>query len=149
MPVHDRSSGLFHVFGDDDRRRYIEGLASVLKPGGRLFMLCFSDAEPGESEGDRGRLRPGLGDRVRRAVPVRGPARSERQQLPGRWPEGVVRGGEEGEQSMKRATLTCRRAWPLDATMSSLRCTLNAPYSAKCTVFGNFFGFFHSAQVID
>ena len=41
-------SGLFHVFGDEDRRRYVEGLASVLKPGGRLFLLCFSDAEPGE-----------------------------------------------------------------------------------------------------
>jgi len=41
-------SGLFHVFGDEDRRRYVEGLASVLKPGGRLFLLCFSDEEPGE-----------------------------------------------------------------------------------------------------
>jgi len=41
-------SGLFHVFGDEDRRRYVEGLASVLKPGGRLFLVCFSDAEPGE-----------------------------------------------------------------------------------------------------
>jgi len=41
-------SGLFHVFSDDDRRRYVEGLASVLKPGGRLFLLCFSDAEPGD-----------------------------------------------------------------------------------------------------
>ncbi len=41
-------SGLFHVFSDDDRRRYVEGLASVLKPAGRLFLLCFSDAEPGE-----------------------------------------------------------------------------------------------------
>jgi cyclopropane fatty-acyl-phospholipid synthase-like methyltransferase len=40
-------SGLFHAFGDDDRRQYVEGLASVLKPGGRLFLLCFSDAEPG------------------------------------------------------------------------------------------------------
>lgn len=40
-------SGLFHVFSDDDRRRYVAGLASVLKPGGRLFLLCFSDAEPG------------------------------------------------------------------------------------------------------
>lgn len=40
-------SGLFHVFGDDDRRRYVEGLTSILKPGGRLFMLCFSDEEPG------------------------------------------------------------------------------------------------------
>jgi SAM-dependent methyltransferase len=41
-------SGLFHVFSDDDRRRYVEGLASVIKPGGRLFLLCFSDDEPGE-----------------------------------------------------------------------------------------------------
>lgn len=41
-------SGLFHVFGDDDRRRYVEGLAAVLKPGGRLYLLCFSDAEPGD-----------------------------------------------------------------------------------------------------
>jgi cyclopropane fatty-acyl-phospholipid synthase-like methyltransferase len=40
-------SGLFHVFSDEDRRRYIEGLAAVLKPGGRLFLMCFSDEEPG------------------------------------------------------------------------------------------------------
>jgi cyclopropane fatty-acyl-phospholipid synthase-like methyltransferase len=40
-------SGLFHVFSDEDRRRYIEGLATVLKRGGRLFLLCFSDEEPG------------------------------------------------------------------------------------------------------
>lgn len=40
-------SGLFHVFSDEDRRLYVDGLASVLKPGGRLFLLCFSDDEPG------------------------------------------------------------------------------------------------------
>ncbi len=40
-------SGLFHVFSDPDRRRYVEGLATVVKPGGRLFLLCFSDEEPG------------------------------------------------------------------------------------------------------
>jgi cyclopropane fatty-acyl-phospholipid synthase-like methyltransferase len=40
-------SGLFHVFSDEDRQRYVEGLATVLKPGGRLFLLCFSDEEPG------------------------------------------------------------------------------------------------------
>lgn len=40
-------SGLFHVFSDDDRKRYVEGLATVLKPGGRLFLACFSDEEPG------------------------------------------------------------------------------------------------------
>jgi len=45
-------SGLFHVFSDDDRLRYVKGLATVLKPGGRLFLLCFSDEEPGD-EGPR------------------------------------------------------------------------------------------------
>ena len=41
-------SGLFHVFSDHDRRRYVDGLAAVVKPSGRLFLLCFSDEEPGE-----------------------------------------------------------------------------------------------------
>jgi cyclopropane fatty-acyl-phospholipid synthase-like methyltransferase len=45
-------SGLFHVFSDDDRRRYVGGLGRVLEPGGRLFLLCFSDQEPG-TEGPR------------------------------------------------------------------------------------------------
>jgi cyclopropane fatty-acyl-phospholipid synthase-like methyltransferase len=40
-------SGLFHVFTDDDRKKYVAGLATVLKPGGRLFLMCFSDEEPG------------------------------------------------------------------------------------------------------
>jgi len=44
--------GLFHVFSDDDRRRYVTGLAQVLEPGGRLFLMCFSDEEPG-TEGPR------------------------------------------------------------------------------------------------
>src|SRR5688572_16951917 len=35
-------SGLFHVFSDEARRRYVAGLRAVLKPGGRLFLLCFS-----------------------------------------------------------------------------------------------------------
>jgi SAM-dependent methyltransferase len=40
-------SGLFHVFSDEDRKRYAEGLATVMKPGGRLYLMCFSDEEPG------------------------------------------------------------------------------------------------------
>src|SRR5262245_26850288 len=40
-------SGLFHTLSDDDRKRYVEGLATVLRPGGRLFLMCFSDEEPG------------------------------------------------------------------------------------------------------
>ena len=46
--------GLFHVFSDDDRRRYVRGLAQVLEPGGRLFLVCLSDEEPG----DKGPRRP-------------------------------------------------------------------------------------------
>jgi SAM-dependent methyltransferase len=41
-------AGLLHVFSDEDRRRYVEGLTSVVRPGGRLFLLCFSDNEPGD-----------------------------------------------------------------------------------------------------
>jgi SAM-dependent methyltransferase len=40
-------SGLFHVFSDEDRARYVAGLAHVTRPGGRIFLLCFSDEEPG------------------------------------------------------------------------------------------------------
>lgn len=40
-------SGLFHVFSDEDRARYVAGLARVLAPGGRLFLITFSDEEPG------------------------------------------------------------------------------------------------------
>ncbi len=39
-------SGLFHVFDDDACRKYVAALGKVLKPGGRLFLMCFSDAEP-------------------------------------------------------------------------------------------------------
>jgi ubiquinone/menaquinone biosynthesis C-methylase UbiE len=39
--------GLFHVFSDDDRKKYVAGLATVLKQGGLLFLLCFSNEEPG------------------------------------------------------------------------------------------------------
>lgn len=39
--------GLFHVFSDEDRVRYARGLATVLKPGGRLLLLCFSERTPG------------------------------------------------------------------------------------------------------
>src|SRR5262249_41369530 len=40
-------SGLFHVFTDEGRARYVAGLAHVTSPGGRLLLLCFSDEEPG------------------------------------------------------------------------------------------------------
>jgi SAM-dependent methyltransferase len=40
--------GLFHVFDDDHRARYVAGLGAVAVPGGRLFLLCFSDKQPGD-----------------------------------------------------------------------------------------------------
>ena len=40
-------SGLFHVFDDENRVRYVTSLASVLRPGGRLYLMCFSDRQPG------------------------------------------------------------------------------------------------------
>jgi SAM-dependent methyltransferase len=40
-------SGVFHVFDDDSRPRYVASLASVLRPGGHLYLMCFSDRQPG------------------------------------------------------------------------------------------------------
>ncbi|HLW67894.1 MAG TPA: class I SAM-dependent methyltransferase [Gemmataceae bacterium] len=54
-------NGLFHVFGDADRKKYVAGLAIVLKPGGRLFLMCFSNEEPG-SQGPRRITRQDLHD---------------------------------------------------------------------------------------
>ena len=45
-------SGLFHVFTDEHRGRYVQRLRQVVKPGGRIFLMCFSDEEPG-SDGPR------------------------------------------------------------------------------------------------
>lgn len=39
-------SGLFHVFDDDDRVRYVANLAGALRPGGSYHMVCFSELEP-------------------------------------------------------------------------------------------------------
>ncbi len=41
-------SGVFHVFSDEDRPRYVASLAGVLRPGGTLYLMCFSDRQPGD-----------------------------------------------------------------------------------------------------
>jgi SAM-dependent methyltransferase len=41
-------SGVFHVFSDEDRPRYVASLASVLRPGGTAYLMCFSDRQPGD-----------------------------------------------------------------------------------------------------
>jgi cyclopropane fatty-acyl-phospholipid synthase-like methyltransferase len=40
-------SGLFHVFDDADRARYVTSLASILPPGGTCYLMCFSERQPG------------------------------------------------------------------------------------------------------
>jgi cyclopropane fatty-acyl-phospholipid synthase-like methyltransferase len=39
--------GVFHVFEDDDRVRYVASLASVLRDGGYCYLMCFSDRQRG------------------------------------------------------------------------------------------------------
>jgi SAM-dependent methyltransferase len=40
--------GLFHSFGDEQRGQYVASVADAVAPGGRLFLCCFSDDEPGD-----------------------------------------------------------------------------------------------------
>jgi len=39
-------SGVFHVFDDAERGRYVDSLGRALDPGGRYVMLVFNDREP-------------------------------------------------------------------------------------------------------
>jgi 2-polyprenyl-3-methyl-5-hydroxy-6-metoxy-1,4-benzoquinol methylase len=41
--------GLFHVLDDSHRDSFVRSLRSAVVPGGRYFMLCFSDLQPGDS----------------------------------------------------------------------------------------------------
>ena len=41
-------SGLFHVFDDRVRSRYVTALHGVLRPDGHLHLMCFSDRQPGD-----------------------------------------------------------------------------------------------------
>jgi 2-polyprenyl-3-methyl-5-hydroxy-6-metoxy-1,4-benzoquinol methylase len=43
-------SGLFHVMTDEERPVFVQQVYKVLREGGKYFMLCFSDKEPGEYE---------------------------------------------------------------------------------------------------
>jgi SAM-dependent methyltransferase len=41
-------SGLFHVFDDAARVRYVTGLGSVVRAGGCCYLMCFSELQPGD-----------------------------------------------------------------------------------------------------
>jgi SAM-dependent methyltransferase len=40
--------GLFHLFSDEDRARFVESLRASAVVGGHYHMLCFSDRQPGD-----------------------------------------------------------------------------------------------------
>jgi SAM-dependent methyltransferase len=42
-------SGVFHTFSDADRPRYVASLASVVRAGGLVHLLCFSELTPGDA----------------------------------------------------------------------------------------------------
>jgi SAM-dependent methyltransferase len=41
-------SGLFHVFDDDTRVKYVTSVRGALRLGGHLHLMCFSDRQPGD-----------------------------------------------------------------------------------------------------
>jgi cyclopropane fatty-acyl-phospholipid synthase-like methyltransferase len=43
-------SGVFHSFAGAEQSAYVDNLARVTKPGGRLHLICFSEHQPGEGE---------------------------------------------------------------------------------------------------
>ena len=45
-------SGVFHIFSDDARPKYVASLAAVTRSGGHCYLMCFSDRQPG-TEGPR------------------------------------------------------------------------------------------------
>jgi SAM-dependent methyltransferase len=40
-------SGVFHVFSDDGRPKYVSSLTSVTRAGGHCYLVCFSERQPG------------------------------------------------------------------------------------------------------
>jgi cyclopropane fatty-acyl-phospholipid synthase-like methyltransferase len=41
-------SGLFHVFDDNDRDRYVSALHAATRAGSHLHLMCFSDRQAGD-----------------------------------------------------------------------------------------------------
>ncbi len=40
--------GLFHIFDDQDRARFVASLRAAMAPGSSYYLLCFSDRQPGD-----------------------------------------------------------------------------------------------------
>jgi SAM-dependent methyltransferase len=84
--------GLFHTFTDEERPAFVRGLGEVLRPGGRLYILCFSNEQPG-TEGPRRITQQEIRDsfhdgwKVQHIEPIRFEA-LERPDGPGSTPGG-------------------------------------------------------------
>jgi SAM-dependent methyltransferase len=95
-------SGLFHVFSDEDRTKDVAGLATILKPDGRVSLMWFSDEEPGTqgprrvSKKELRCLHSGMERRVHSAIQGRGPARLQGVQFQRERAESVVGRGAKG-----------------------------------------------------
>jgi hypothetical protein len=51
-------AGVFHVFDDADRARYVSSMMSVLPPGGTRHLLCLNEHQPFARSRPLGPFRP-------------------------------------------------------------------------------------------
>ena len=42
-------SGMFHTLDDESRAGYVRSLSAMVEPGGRVYLMCFSEQTPGIS----------------------------------------------------------------------------------------------------
>ncbi len=77
--------GLFHTFTDEERLVFVAGLGTVLRSRGWLYVLCFSDEEPG-TEGPRRVTQQEIRDAFRNGWQVKRiePTQFESADVPGR-----------------------------------------------------------------
>ncbi len=90
----DIDAGLFHTLSDEDRPRYVRGLATVLRPGGKYFMIAFSELEPpgyGPRRVTQAEIRAAFAEgwRVDRILPVTFESRI--REGPRAWLSSIVR----------------------------------------------------------
>ena len=91
-------AGVFHVFDDAARSRYVAGLTAVTNPGAVLYLLCFSEHAPagqGPRRVTRDELRASFADgwRVRRVEASRIEVRPDfSTEAPHAWFATIVRG---------------------------------------------------------
>jgi SAM-dependent methyltransferase len=62
-------SGLFHVFGDEERPPFVDNLAAVIRRGGTYFMLCQSELAPKLDYRESKDFTPDFFDKLKDFVP--------------------------------------------------------------------------------